>query len=757
MRSRRTAITALAATALLLGACANDRPQTAGPGPDLDVQLVAALQPFSACDDFLDHVKREALEQVTPYGLGGGYYGMPVPMAAEDAAATRGGDGDAGTDVAASAPAEKSASNESPATTAAAMQADAASGAAATGTNNQEAGVDEADLVKVDGDRIVTVRGNQLKIVSLVGGAPYLTATVPLGDNFSGDRLFLLPDRAYVLGWDAGPPVGAATGRGTSDIGYYQPQQASVVEVALGDAPAVSHRVLLDGNILDGRMTNGALRLVLTSAGGTDLGFVSPNGSDTRWYDRALNANRDAINESQLEDWLPSMRLDGGDEQQLLACDHLYRPAESSGLSMLSILTIADGLGSLTGTGILSDGQTTYASTSHLYVTTNQWVQPDLDLPDGAVAKRAPAAADEHTAIHSFSIAGTAPAAYEASGRVDGHLLNQYSMSESGDDLRVATTSSGVGTWECPPNADCAVPPSTGESRVVVLRRRGEALEQIGAVDGLGPSEQIKSVRFTGDTAYVVTFRQTDPFYVVDLSDPTAPEVLGELKIPGFSSYLHPVGDHLVLGVGSNATDEGRITGAKLSLFDTGDPAAPKEVATWTTRDLAFMVDGDPHAFHWDAERSTAYLPYSGSCWDICNTAMSNGVLVVKVADGTITELGRITHEDRTASPPMPTEPVATTTTAVPETTVPETTVPETTVPVTSSGSASSGSTGVAASPPIGDVICDPSFCDPGPIGPWAPFINRVFVVGDRVITLSDAGVAAHDVANLRLTGFAAF
>ena len=107
-------------------------------------------------------------------------------------------------------------------------------------------------------------------------------------------------------------------------------------------------------------------------------------------------------------------------------------------------------------------------------------------------------------------------AAYEASGRVEGHLLNQYSMSESGDDLRIATTTNsgwGGGVVDCPPNAECAAPveQTAGQSRVVVLRRNGEVLEQIGMVDGLGPSEQIKSVRYVGDIAYVVTFRQTDP------------------------------------------------------------------------------------------------------------------------------------------------------------------------------------------------------------------------------------------------------
>lgn len=804
-RTHRTrfGVATLAVAALVAGACANDG-EGAQPPPALDVELVAALQPFDACDDFLDHVKREALDAVSAYGLTGDMYFGDVATssagAAEDAAsAPMARETDAGGDAGAA-----QSKTASPATTAAEMQVSADDGGTGTGTNNQETGVDEADIVKTDGSRIVTVRGNELIVVSLVAGAPYVTAKLDLGEGFSADRLFLLPDRAYVLGYDVGDAeFREIAGDDRVSSVYPGPVGGSaIVEVALGgDQPTVAHRTAIDGTIVAGRLAGGAVRLVLSTPGGTGLGFVYPTNGDERSIERAEATNRAVIEESEVADWVPSARVDGGEPAPLIECDRLYRPAEMSGFSMLSILTISDGLGSLTGTGVLADGQITYASTERLYVATNRW--ENADVPEGATTKRAPATTSQHTDVHSFSIAGSAPAAYEASGRVEGHVLNQYSMSESGDDLRIATTVSGNGgivrplpmPVDCPPNAECAVTEPApagdpGDSRIVVLRRDGDVLKEIGKVGGLGVTEQIKSVRYVGDIAYVVTFRQTDPFYVVDLSDPTAPKTLGELKVPGFSSYLHPVGQNLVLGVGSDATDEGRIKGAKLSLYDTSDPVAPKELATWISADLGFQADNDPHAFSWDAERSTAYLPYYGSCFSDTGQCgvQGNGVLVVRVADGAITEIGRITHDDRTPSPtPPPVE--STTTTTVPETTttttpdettttvapdettttvastVPVTTVPSTVAPAKSDGeSGSTGSSTGAAAPQVGasepvpapDVFCDPAFCDPGPIA-YQPTITRVFVIGDRIITMSDVGIAAHDVNDRRLIGFAAF
>ena len=127
-----------------------------------------------------------------------------------------------------------------------------------------------------------------------------------------------------------------------------------------------------------------------------------------------------------------------------------------------------------------------------------------------------------------------------------------------------------------------------------------------GQVDGLGKDEQIYSVRFLGDVGYVVTFRQTDPFFTIDLSDPTDPVVRGELKIPGYSAYLHPVDDGLLLGVGQDATDEGQVLGTQLSLFDVSDPQDPQRIDTLQIGGYS-EVEWDHKAFlYWPADGTIA-------------------------------------------------------------------------------------------------------------------------------------------------------
>ena len=158
---------------------------------------------------------------------------------------------------------------------------------------------------------------------------------------------------------------------------------------------------------------------------------------------------------------------------------------------------------------------------------------------------------------------------------MDGWLLGSWAMDASQGYLRVGTTSEGPavaggdGTGLPAPGAD----PATSSS-VVVLRETDGGLVEAGRADGLGPGEQIRSLRWFDDLAVVVTFRQTDPLYTVDLADPTAPRVLGELKVTGYSGYLHPVGDNVFLGVGQAGDEAGTLLGAKVETYDVADLAA---------------------------------------------------------------------------------------------------------------------------------------------------------------------------------------
>jgi len=204
-----------------------------------------------------------------------------------------------------------------------------------------------------------------------------------------------------------------------------------------------------------------------------------------------------------------------------------------------------------------------------------------------------------------------------ASGEVEGRLLNQFAMSEYNGDLRVATTTDDWGGFG-----------ERSESTVYVLRPNGDELEQISSIGGLGRDEQIFAVRFLGDVGYVVTFRQIDPLYVLDLSDPENPVLDGELKIPGYSAYLHPVGDGLLLGVGQDANEDGRTLGTQLSLFDVSDPTNPERISTLPIGGQS-EVEWDPKAFLYWQPDGTIVLPVSPG-WNDCGPAedcLAKGIL----------------------------------------------------------------------------------------------------------------------------------
>jgi len=174
-----------------------------------------------------------------------------------------------------------------------------------------------------------------------------------------------------------------------------------------------------------------------------------------------------------------------------------------------------------------------------------------------------------------------------------------------------------------------------------VLAERDGALVQTGRVDGLGEGERIYAVRYFGDLATVVTFRQTDPLYVLDLADPAAPQLLGELKVPGFSNYLHPVGEDRLLGIGSSADAQGRVTGLQAQLFDLSDRTRPRstDVLRLSGRDAWTPVADDSRAFAYDADRRLALLPVGS--WD--GGGSSNAAVGVRVsADGSLREVGRL-------------------------------------------------------------------------------------------------------------------
>jgi hypothetical protein len=308
-------------------------------------------------------------------------------------------------------------------------------------------------------------------------------------------------------------------------------------------------------------------------------------------------------------------------------CDAVSRPADYSGSAMLTVLTMnlgADALGTGDPVTIVADGNMVYSNGPSLYVVNdNRWRVQPMILPvrpnGGGAAAGVPTPPAPRTELYQFDTGGTGRPKYLGAGSVPGYVLNQYALSDWNDNLRVATTSGDSST-------------------VYVLHRSGDTLREVGSVGGLGKGQRIYAVRFDAGVGYVVTFRQTDPLYTLDLRDPAHPKVTGSLEINGYSAYLHPLGNGRLIGVGQEADANGRVQGTQVSLFDVSDPAAPKRLAQFHVQYGHSEAEFDPHAFlYWPATNllvipmTSMGLAQSGV---VGGNAGSGGAAVGKAAPG---------------------------------------------------------------------------------------------------------------------------
>ena len=517
-----------------------------------------------------------------------------------------------------------------------------------TTTNTQEQGVDELDIVKTNGTHLYAVEGDSMHALrSWPAEATSELATVRAGDYSSG--LFLRGDRVLVVSHAWSEETGFLFESGGTRL--------ELLDVSDPSSPAILRTIDVEGWLVDARLIDGDLYAVVRSyidlpSEVWDLAWREDIGlPDLPWDATDLERERvlaearvilqpyvnDIMDRYPLEEMLPRLRDDtpfGPDVEPrpLLDCGSIYRPAKTSDWSILSVLHLdLDEGGPVTATGLIAEGWTVYASKTSLYVaqTSDSWSWWWGWAP-----------AEMTTVIHKFELEPSAaePVRYSASGEVKGWILDQFSLSEYDDHLRVAATEFDW-WWGATPDAEPA-------SSVTVLADDGLGnLRKVGHVGGLGPGERIFAVRFMGAKGYVVTFEQIDPLYTLDLSEPTQPKVIGELEVTGFSSYLHPIGDEWLLAVGQEADEEGRVIGMAVSIFDVRDFADPKlahryliedDDQTWSWSEALH----DHHAFTY--HRGVLSIPvYIGSAEDRFSGLL---VLAVDPEDG-IWELGRIDHQ----------------------------------------------------------------------------------------------------------------
>ena len=539
----------IAGLALLSGCTSTASPHSRAstphrPAPDTGALTLAAA---TTCDELMAGLHAAARPYVGAFGSGYGIAdaapGGPVrgPVAAAPGAA-------------AAAPGAKAAGPDSGDTP------------AYSGTNVAEAGVDEPDLVKTDGKRIVTVTDGVLRVVD--AGTRQVTGTLRLADTPGmPDNLLLAGDRALVMvPW--------------SGTGVEGPR---LLLVELSGSPRILSSYAIDGALLDARQVGSTVRVVVHSA--PRIAYPGPVPGDNKAQIAAAQA---ALDRTGPDQWLPRYEVttNGKTTTGRVDCAKVRRPALYSGTSLLTLLTFDLGQPAFTDgdpVTIVADGQTVYATANSLYVANeNQWmIWPRVGIAGDPITRPF----TQQTDVYQFDISGTGTPAYVAAGSVPGWVINQYALSEWQGDLRIAATL------------------NQATSTVTVLRRDGGTLRPVGSVGGLGKGERIYAVRFAGPVGYVVTFRQTDPLYTLDLRDPTRPAVTGELEIDGYSAYLHPAGNGRLIGVGQAANSQGRNLGLQVSLFDVTDPAKPSRLARYQLPGSGHsMAEFDPHAFlYWPA------------------------------------------------------------------------------------------------------------------------------------------------------------
>ncbi|MCU7722143.1 beta-propeller domain-containing protein [Actinoplanes sp. KI2] len=559
---------------LPLAGCTAPDPDRATP-PEQPPTPPFKLVAFDSCDRLLTELRAAALRSITAYGFP---VAQPEPLAAE------GNSMRAADAVAVPVPAP---------------------GPTFSGTNAHEQGADEPDIVKTDGRRIVTVEGGTLHVIDPATRRE--TGKLTLG--LAGDaRLLLAGDKALVLGY------GGLRLDGTirAADGVLQREDVAGAEALLVDltgSPRLVSRYHADGRIVDARQTGSVARIVLSSGPRIVFPPILRGNDQSR-----LRQNQAVVNRTDVNAWLPQWEVTTGatTTRGHVDCGSVNRPASYSGAQMLTVVTFDLAGPALTDgspVSVVADGDIVYGTPASLYIANDQrWKMVDLT-----------AKAATTTDIYKFALAGADKPRFQASGSVPGTLLNQYALSEWDGYLRVATAARTTGS---------------SSSAVRVLATRGATLAEVGTVDGLGKGEQIYAVRFLGPRGYVVTFRQTDPLYSVDLSDPAHPTVSGSLKITGYSAHLQPVGGDLLVGIGQEASAQGVREGLGISLFDVADPAHPRRLAQHVLADSTSEAEFDPHAVLWWPATQLLVVPVNGR---------TNGAVAVHVRNGTIRPGGNLT------------------------------------------------------------------------------------------------------------------
>jgi hypothetical protein len=595
------------------------------------ITSAVSLSPFNACADLEQYLKDTAVRQMRwqlegeKPGNWNNYFGFGV---AEDGVA----------------PAAAGASGGS----------SAKAPSAYTTTNVQVKGVDEPDFFKNDGTRIFTLSARTLYATqswppqSMAQKGALLMEGYPSSMFLDGDRNRVVVFSDIYLPFEGSSDMGSGGIRGGApalpcayDIGIgwgcgwgANATKVTVVDVSRLDAMKVVDEVYLPGGYQNARRIGSSVRAVLSDSFRWPPGVKWwPESNDpTLWSDKArLGAAIDALeNDNEvlirawpLSKWLPPAQrvVDGKRVDLAYSCGDFYAANAPVRLGLVTVATLdLDNPGAAPArTSIVAEPGTVYASTQALYIASwHWWWWPAIGQQDWFY-------------VHKFDITDPARARYVGSGGVAGHIVDQFSMDEWNGDLRLATTITTRVPDGNNPNNRWGTLQTT--NRVVVMGDSGRGLYLAGQSEELAPGERIQSSRFIEDKGYVVTYLQVDPLFTMDLSNRAAPRRVGSLKVPGFSTYIHPLDATHILTMGVYTPDpvnghtnwnERRM---QLQMFDVSNFAAPVQTATVLVGSAYGWSEAawEHKAFNYFPERGLLAIPFSdylpqwnpnGNYWD---------------------------------------------------------------------------------------------------------------------------------------------
>lgn len=459
-------------------------------------------------------------------------------------------------------------------------------------TTIQEDGVDEADVVKTDGQYLYIIDGGLMRIVD-VRSADAITEAGRVELEGYGQDLFFVGDKVVALtqvwNWWYGDVAlmmdGMGMGGASAGIAEGEPGPMdgpsvalTVIDVADRAAPKVLSTTRFEGNIVSSRMIGERVHLALAIYP-NDFGRVFPVGNPA--MKSVSLAAKDILPDYEFTD-AAGAKVHG----EMMTWGDVYHPIDPDGYGMVSVISLdISNASQFHAIGVMANPGLTYASLDAFYLTDTQWTFWGDER--------------ETTDVYKFNYTDTG-VSLAAVGAVPGRILNQYSMSEFAGNFRVATTTVN---W-----TETAV---ESGNHVYVLGQNADKLDIVGKLENLAPGESIQAARFLGNRGYLVTFEQVDPLFTLDLSNPVEPKVVGELKVPGFSTFIVPMDENHLLTVGNYIAD-GDLwsTGVQLSIFDVTDFAAP------ALKHQAVIADGawsealwNPKALTYFAEAGYIALP----------------------------------------------------------------------------------------------------------------------------------------------------